>query len=467
MKPFLDEDFLLHSDAAVRLWHEFAKDQPIFDYHCHLPAQEIADNRQFNNMTEIWLEGDHYKWRVLRTAGIDERLITGDASDKDKFMAWASVIPKTIGNPIFHWSHLDLKRPFGLKNIVFSPQTAQQVWDHCQQKLALPEFSARGIMQQMNVKMVGTTDDPLDDLQHHQRIADEQSFNITVLPTWRPDNVFKPELPGFADYIQALSALTDIVITSFNDLTAALTKRLDHFGRHGCRSADHGIEVVRFAQIPSMNTLNTILCRRLDGEILSEIEVAQFSTAIQVWLGKQYAQRCWVMQLHIGAQRNNNERAFRILGVNTGFDSINDRPFAEPLAQLLSTLDLSDELPKTVLYTLNPAWNAVMATMCGNFQGGGIAGKVQFGSGWWFNDQLDGMTRQMEQLAQLGLLSQFIGMLTDSRSFLSYTRHEYFRRLLCNIIGGWIDRGEIPPDFALTGEMVTNICYHNARGYFN
>lgn len=467
MKPFLDDDFLLHSDAAINLYHEYAKNQPIYDYHCHLPVQYIADNHRFQNLTEIWLQGDHYKWRVLRTAGVEERLITGNASDKEKYLAWAKIMPKTLGNPVFHWSHLELKRPFGLQNIVLSETTAEQVWEHCQQKLRLPEFSARGIMQQMNVSMVGTTDDPLDDLRDHQRIAADMTFAIDVLPTWRPDSVFKPELDGFAEYIRALAELTAIAIDSFDTLTEALLLRLDHFERHGCRSADHGIEVLRFAPMTNKNSLDAILSHRLAGERLSETEIAQFSSAVQIWLGKQYAQRGWVMQLHIGAQRNNNRRAFIQLGANTGFDSINDRAFAEPLAQLLSALDETDQLPKTVLYTLNPAWNEVIATMCGNFQGGGIAGKVQFGSGWWFNDQLDGMKRQLEQLSQLSLLSQFVGMLTDSRSFLSYTRHEYFRRLLCHVVGGWMMRGEIPADYPLVGQMIQDICYHNAHRYFS
>lgn len=467
MKPFLDENFLLENNAATRLYHEYACDQPIYDYHCHLSPQDIADNRQFRDLAEIWLEGDHYKWRVMRAAGVDEKLITGNASGKEKYLAWAKVIPKTLGNPVFHWTHLELKRPFGLSNIILSQDTAEKVWEYCQARLMLPSFSAQGLMKQMNVRMVGTTDDPLDDLTHHRRIAENPDFDIEVRPTWRPDPVFKPELPGFANYIDALGSCTRINIYSFDDLTQALLIRLEYFAQHGCCSADHGIETVRFASCPSQKVLDDILQRRLAGDVLNDTDVACFSTAVQIWLGQQYARRGWVMQLHIGARRNNNQRAFQMLGANSGFDSIDDRPFAEPLAQLLSALNELDSLPKTILYTLNPAWNEVVATMCGNFQGGGIAGKMQFGSGWWFNDQLDGMKRQMEQLAQLGLISQFIGMLTDSRSFLSYTRHEYFRRLLCNTVGGWMNRGEIPADFALVGSMIKDICYNNARSYFS
>lgn len=466
MKQFLDEDFLLSTPTAQRLYHEYAASQPIYDYHCHLNPRVVAENKPFANLAEIWLAGDHYKWRGMRSAGIDERFITGDASDYEKFQAWAKTVPMCLGNPLYHWTHLELRRPFGITNTVLNPETAEGIWTQCNDLLATPEFSPRGIMQQMNVKMVGTTDDPLDTLEYHKAIAADQSFDIEVAPSWRPDKAFKIELEGFAAYIDKLGRAADIEIERFSDLLTALDRRLDHFAAHGCRAADHGIEVLRFAAIPDEAELDKILHRRMHGGTLSELEVAQYTTAVQVWLGRQYAKRGWVMQLHIGAQRNNNTRMFRLLGADAGFDSIADKSFAFELSSLLDAMDVTNELPKTILYCLNPRDNEVLGTMIGNFQGGGIAGKIQFGSGWWFNDQKDGMQRQMEQLSQLGLLSQFVGMLTDSRSFLSYTRHEYFRRILCEMIGRWAENGEVPNDMGLLGSMVQNICYHNARNYF-
>lgn len=466
MKHFMGEDFLLSTDTAQYLYHEYAKDLPIFDYHCHLSPKEIADNRQFNNLAEIWLEGDHYKWRASRTAGVPEYFITGGASDYEKYQYWASVVPKCVGNPIYHWTHLELSRPFGIKNVVFNSKTADDIWQYCNELLAMPNFSARGIMQQMNVVMVGTTDDPIDSLQYHQKIAQDNSFNIEVTPTFRPDRIFKIERDDFNEYIQQLGEQAGISIQSFLDLQGVLLERLVHFDTCGCKASDHGIEVVRFAPIPNEKELNRILQSRLSGNILSELEIAQFSTALLVWLGKQYHRLNWVMQYHIGAIRNNNTRMFKLLGADSGFDSIGDRSYAEALSSLLDLMDQTDELPKTILYCLNPRDNEMIATMIGNFQGGGIAGKIQFGSGWWFNDQQDGMKRQLQQLAQLGLLSQFVGMLTDSRSFLSYTRHEYFRRILCDMLGKWVENGEVPNDIELMGDLVKDICFYNAKHYF-
>ncbi len=466
MKPFLDEDFLLSNKTAQRLYHEYAASQPIYDYHCHLNPRAVAENKPFTNLTEIWLAGDHYKWRGMRSAGIDERLITGDASDYEKFQAWAKTVPMCLGNPLYHWTHLELRRPFGIANTVLNPTTAETIWARCNELLATPEFLPRGIMKQMNVKMVGTTDDPLDTLEYHKAIAADSSFDIEVAPSWRPDKAFKIELEGFAAYIDKLGKVADIEIERFSDLLTALDRRLDHFAAHGCRAADHGIEVLRFAAVPAEAELDKILHRRMNGGALTELEIAQYTTAVQVWLGRQYAKRGWVMQLHMGAQRNNNTRMFRLLGADAGFDSIGDKNFSFELASLLDAMDVTNELPKTILYCLNPRDNEMLGAMIGNFQGGGIAGKIQFGSGWWFNDQKDGMQRQLEQLSQLGLLSQFVGMLTDSRSFLSYTRHEYFRRILCNMVGGWVENGEVPYDMELLGNMVKNICYQNARNYF-
>ncbi|SON52355.1 glucuronate isomerase [Vibrio tapetis] len=467
MKQFMCEDFLLGNDTARRLYHDYAADMPIFDYHCHLNPQEVADDRQFGNMAQIWLEGDHYKWRGMRAAGVPEALITGkEASDYDKFIAWANTVPKTLGNPLYHWSHLELRRPFGITGKLLGPDTADEIWGQCNEMLQSSEFSARGIMKQMNVVMAGTTDDPIHSLEHHKKIAEDSSFDIDVLPSWRPDRAFKIELDGFGEYMQLLSETADIEIIRFADLLTALERRLDHFDAHGCRAADHGIEVVRFGKVPSETELDAMLARRLKGQALQDNEVDQFSTAVQVWLGQQYCKRHWVMQLHIGAQRNNNSRMFDLLGPDSGFDSIADQPFALQLACLLDAIDQGDQLPKTILYCLNPRDNEMIATMVGNFQGGGVAGKIQFGSGWWFNDQKDGMQRQLEQLSQLGLLSQFVGMLTDSRSFLSYTRHEYFRRILCDMLGRWVENGEVPNDIGMLGGLVKDICSNNAQAYF-
>ncbi|PJG84157.1 glucuronate isomerase [Caviibacterium pharyngocola] len=466
MKPFMCEDFLLSNDISRELYHQYAKEQPIFDYHCHLSPKDIAENRQFNNLTEIWLEGDHYKWRALRSAGVEEHFITGKASDYEKYQVWAKTVPLCIGNPIYHWTHLELRRPFGIQNTLFNEKSAVEIWHKCNEMLQQPEFSARGIMQQMNVKLVGTTDDPIDDLSYHAKIAQDPDFDIAVVPSWRPDKIFKIELVGFNDYIAQLGAVADVEIRDFDSLKKAILKRLDHFDFYGCKSADHGIEILRFAPIPDEKELDRILSQRLNNQPISELQIAQFSTAVLVWLGQEYHKRQWVMQMHIGALRNNNTRMFKLLGADSGFDSIGDRLFAENLSRLLDAMDQMDQLPKTILYCLNPRDNEMIGSMIGNFQGGGIAGKIQFGSGWWFNDQKDGMERQLQQLSQLGLLSQFVGMLTDSRSFLSYTRHEYFRRILCEMFGKWVVNGEVPNDLELLGNMVKNICYHNAKAYF-
>lgn len=465
MSRFMTEDFLLESEFARRLYHDYAKDQPIFDYHCHLPPQQIAENYRFANLYDIWLKGDHYKWRAMRANGVAEAFITGDASDREKFDAWARTVPHTIGNPLYHWTHLELRRPFGITDTLLSEKTADSIWDRCNALLAQESFTTRGIMQQMNVKMVGTTDDPLDDLRHHRAMADDASFSVRVLPSWRPDKAFNIEAETFLPWIASLEQLTDISVQRFDDLRRALYQRLDHFAAHGCRISDHALDVVCYAEADDA-TLNAILARRRSGAAPDPQETAQFKTAVLVWLGSEYARRGWVQQYHIGALRNTNPRQFQLLGPDVGFDSINDQPLAEPLARLLGAQNRDNALPKTILYCLNPRDNEVLATMAGNFQGEGQAGKMQFGSAWWFNDQLDGMQRQMTQLAQIGLLSRFVGMLTDSRSFLSYTRHEYFRRLLCQMIGQWVERGEAPADEALLGQMVRNICFDNARDYF-
>ncbi|PKE32508.1 glucuronate isomerase [Rahnella sp. AA] len=465
MAQFLTEDFLLDTEFARRLYHDYAKDEPIFDYHCHLPPELIAQNYKFKNLYDIWLKGDHYKWRAMRTNGVAERMCTGDATDREKFDAWAATVPHTIGNPLYHWTHLELRRPFGITGKLLSPATAGEIWERGNELLAQDNFSARGIMKQMNVKMVGTTDDPIDSLEHHKAVAQDTSFDIKVLPSWRPDKAFNIEAATFADYVKKLEAAADVSITRFSDLLDALKKRMDHFAAHGCKVSDHALDVVVYGEADDA-TLDGILARRLSGETPTTEEIAQFKTGVLLYLASEYQRREWVQQYHIGALRNNNTRMFQLIGADVGFDSINDQPLAEPLSKLLGAQGLAGGLPKTILYCLNPHDNEVIGTMVGNFQGEGMPGKMQFGSGWWFNDQKDGMQRQMTQLANLGLLSRFVGMLTDSRSFLSYTRHEYFRRILCQMIGHWVEAGEAPADIELLGSMVRNICFDNAKQYF-
>jgi len=467
MHKFMDADFLLKSEPARQLYHDYAAAMPIYDFHCHLNPQEIACDRRFDNPGQLWLDGDHYKWRAMRAAGVSEALITGkNSTDYEKYLAWAHTVPKTLGNPLYHWTHLELRRPFGITDTLLGPDTAKAIWDSCREKLATPEFSVRGIMRQMNVRMVGTTDDPVDSLASHRQIAEDDSFDIDVAPSWRPDKVFKIELDGFTDYLTKLEAAADVAIDSFDALRRALLRRLDHFSAHGCRAADHGIETLRFAQPVDDATLDAILAKRRRNEPLAELDIARFTTTVLVWLGSEYARRGWVMQYHLGALRNNNTRMFRQLGADCGFDSVGDGLIALPLARLLDCMDVNNQLPKTILYCLNPRDNEVLATMSGNFMQEGVAGKVQFGAAWWFNDQKDGMLRQLEQTAQMGLLSQFVGMLTDSRSFLSYTRHEYFRRILCNMLGEWVMEGSVPDDRKLLGSMVQDICFNNAQRYF-
>jgi len=465
MSQFLTEDFLLDSEFARRLYHEYAVDQPIYDFHCHLPPEQIAEDYRFKNLYDIWLKGDHYKWRAMRTNGVAERFCTGDAGDWEKFEAWAQTVPHTIGNPLFHWTHLELRRPFGITDTLLSPATARDIWNRGNEMLAQDNFSARGIMKQMNVKLAGTTDDPVDSLVHHKAIAEDAGFNIKVLPSWRPDKAFNIEAVGFNDYMKRLEAASDTSITGFSQLCDALKKRLDHFAAHGCKVSDHALDVVVYGEADE-HTLDGILARRLGGTLPSQQEIAQFRTAVLIFLGSEYTRRGWTQQYHIGALRNNNSRLLAQLGPDTGFDSINDQPVAMALSRLLDAQAKNNALPKTILYCLNPSDNEIIGTMIGNFQGEGMPGKMQFGPGWWFNDQKDGMERQMLQLANLGLLSRFVGMQTDSRSFLSYTRHEYFRRILCRMLGHWVESGEAPADITLLGDMVKNICFDNAKSYF-
>jgi len=464
MKPFMDENFLLTNKTAETLYHDYAKSMPIFDYHCHLSPQEIADNKQYSNITEVWLGGDHYKWRALRSNGVDERYITGDAPDKEKFMKWAETMPQCLGNPLFHWTHLELKAYFGIDQVL-SPTTAEEIWEKCNTLLAKDEFRARGLIERSNVKVICTTDDPADSLEHHIALAKGTSFTTKVLPTFRPDKSFNIEKPGFVDWITKLAQASGAEIKGLTALKSALKQRVEFFHQVGCRLSDHALDPIVFAVGTDVQA-DTILQKVLHGQLLSDNEVAVYKTNILLFLGRQYARLGWTMQLHMGTIRNNNSRMLKLLGPDSGFDATADYTIAEALSKFLDALDSTDELPKTILYSLNSRDNEILGTIIGCFQGSGIPGKMQFGSGWWFNDQKDGMIKQLTALANLGLLSRFVGMLTDSRSFLSYTRHEYFRRILCNLIGEWVEAGEFPNDIVLLGSIVQNICFNNANNYF-
>ncbi len=463
---FITEDFLLETEAARRLYHAFARDLPIIDYHCHLPPDQVARDHRFRNLAEIWLGGDHYKWRAMRANGVPERYCTGDAPDYEKFAQWAETVPCLLRNPLYHWTHLELKRPFGISDRLLSPQTAQGIWDECNAKLQRPEFSARGIMRQMNVVLVCTTDDPTDSLEHHQAVAADASFSIRMLPTWRPDKGMAVEdARAFNAWLDRLAQAADVEIRNFAGYLDALRRRHDFFHACGCRLSDHGLDTA-YADDYTPAEIDAIFSKLRAGTPVSPTEARRFKSAMLYEFGIMDHAKGWTQQFHIGPMRNCNSRLFARLGPDTGFDSIGDLEIARPLARLLDRLDRTDQLCRTILYNLNPRDNAVLATMIGNFQDGTIPGKLQFGSAWWFLDQLDGMTQQIETLSQMGLLSRFVGMLTDSRSFLSYTRHEYFRRLLCNILGGDMTRGRVPNDLQLIGTLVRDVCYHNAAGYF-
>ncbi len=463
---FLTDDFLLQTDAAVRLYHEYARDMPIIDYHCHLPPQQIADDHRFDNLTQIWLAGDHYKWRAMRANGVAERYCTGDASDWDKFVKWAETVPKTLRNPLYHWTHLELKRPFGIRDRLLGPDTARGIWDECNALLAGEGFSCRGIMRQMNVVLVCTTDDPADDLRHHASIAADDSFDIRVLPAFRPDKAMAVETPeAFHAWVDRLAAAADVEIKDSTTFLDAIRRRHEFFHRAGCRLSDHGLDTF-YADDYTEAEISSIWRKVFDGGQLERDERAKFKSAMLYELAVLDHEKGWTQQFHVGALRNNNTRMFEAVGPDAGYDSIDDLPLARPLSRFLDRLDREDRLAKTILYNLNPADNDVVATMLGNFQDGRTPGKMQYGSGWWFLDQKDGMERQLESLSNQGLLSRFVGMLTDSRSFLSYTRHEYFRRILCNLLGREIDGGLLPRDFERIGGMVRDVCYHNAARYF-
>ncbi len=463
---FITEDFLLETDASRRLYHEFARDLPIIDYHCHLPPQQIADDHRFANLAQIWLHGDHYKWRAMRAAGVAEQYCTGDAPDREKFQKWAETVPKTLRNPLYHWTHLELKRPFGISDRLLCPETAQGIWDHCNAMLARDDFSCRGIMRQMKVVLVCTTDDPTDRLEHHARIAADRSFPIRVLPTFRADKALAAEDPAALNaWIDRLSDSSGTAVKDFDSLVEALRQRHDAFHAAGCRLSDHGLTTF-FADEYTGAEIDSAFRQLRAGRRLEAEQIAKFKSALLYELAVMDHEKNWTQQFHFGCMRNNNTRALRTLGPDTGFDSIGDWPQGPAMARFFDRLDRQGKLARTILYNLNPADNDLVATMIGNFQDGQTPGKMQFGSGWWFLDQKDGMERQIDSLSNQGLLSQFVGMLTDSRSFLSYTRHEYFRRILSNLLGREMTKGLLPNDFGLIGSLVRDVCYGNAARYF-
>lgn len=463
MTPFIHDNFLLQNTTARKLYHDYAKNMPIFDYHCHLDSKQIWENKSFRNLTDIWLSGDHYKWRVMRWHGVSEEYITGNASDFDKFMAWAKTVPHTVGNPLYHWTHLELKRLFDIDDLL-SEDTAVGIWEAANEQLADDAFRARALIRRFDVAVIGTTDDPTDSLSYHRLLSEDASFATKVMPSFRPDKGLTIRKLGFADWIKKLGAVVERPINHYDDFLSSIEQLVHRFHQHGCRISDHGLEEMVYTEATHAEVAD-IFQKGLTGGVSREEEKKYVAATLQ-FLGRLYHKYGWVMQMHIGAMRNNSTRMFKQIGPDTGFDSINDKAVAEPLSQFLNTLDRDETLPKTILYNLNPRDNSVFATIAGNFQQGPVCGKVQFGTGWWFNDQRDGVIRQLTDLANTGLLSHFIGMVTDSRSFFSYTRHEYFRRILCNVLGEWVERGEVPNDPSFLGRMVQNICFNNAKNYF-
>ena len=465
MKNFMDDNFLLTNRSAEVLYHDFAENMPIIDYHCHLPQGQIAADHQFENITQAWLYGDHYKWRAMRANGVDEKFITGNASDEEKFQKWAETVPFTVRNPLYHWTHLELQRYFGIKTIL-NGDTAEEIYEACAAKLQTPEFSVRNLLRKMNVKMVCTTDDPADDLAQHKQLADE-GFEIPILPAFRPDQAMNADnAVNFNKYVQRIEAASGTAIASFADYLQALKSRHDYFAQHGCSVSDHGLEQLYAAEYTA-SEIEQCFDKVRSGNELNSDELLKFKSAMLVHFAEWDWEKGWVQQYHLGAIRNNNNRLLSTLGPDTGFDSIGDFPQARALSQFLNRLDTNNKLAKTILYNLNPADNEVLATMMGNYNDGTVAGKMQYGSAWWFLDQKHGMINQINTLSNMGLLSRFVGMLTDSRSFLSFPRHEYFRRILCNLFGEEIEAGELPNDIPLIGKVVQDICYNNAKAYFN
>ena len=465
MAEFITEDFLLQTKTAKILYHEHAEKMPIYDYHCHLPADQIAADHQFENLTQIWLYGDHYKWRAMRANGIPEKYITGNASDYEKFEKWARTVPYTLCNPLYHWTHLELKRYFGHGRKLLNPDTAKKIYERCSEMLRTPEFSCRNLIKKANVKLLCTTEDPLDSLEHHKKLRDE-GFEIKVHTAFRPDKAMAVEdLPALNAWIDKLGRLSDIEIIDFHSYIEAIRQRHYYFHENGCRLSDHGLETA-YAKDYTESEIKKIFDKIRSGKRLDKMECLKFKSAMMIEFALMDYESGWVQQLHLGALRNNNTRMFKAVGPDTGFDSIGDFETAVPLAKFLDTLDRNNELPKTILYNLNPRDNELIATMVGNFQDGSVAGKIQYGSAWWFLDQKDGIQKQLTVLSNMGILSRFVGMLTDSRSFLSYPRHEYFRRILCNMLGSDVEAGLLPNDLDLLGKMVEDICFNNAKDYF-
>lgn len=464
MKAFMDKNFILSNETAQKLYFDFAAQTPVLDYHCHINPQEIWEDRQFQNITQVWLGGDHYKWRFMRSCGVEERYITGDAPDKEKFMKWAECLGKAIGNPLFHWSHLELQKYFGYTGVL-NKNTAEEVWELCNKKLAEPSMSVRNIIRQSGVTLICTTDDPVDPLNFHEQIAADTSFDVQVLPAWRPDKAMNIEKTTYLDYLAQLEKVSGVKIDSFDALCKALIIRMDYFAERGCCVSDHALEYVMYAPAADAE-IEAIFAKRLNGEAVTRMEELKFKTAFMLFVGREYADRKWVMQLHYGCKRDNNTLRFEQLGPDTGYDCINNYAPSSEMADFLNALNRTDELPRTILYSLNPNDNQAIGTILGCFQDSTAVAKIQQGSAWWFNDHKTGMQDQMISLANLGNLSGFVGMLTDSRSFLSYTRHDYFRRILCNLLGTWVENGEYPADFETLGEIVKGISYNNAVNYF-
>jgi len=466
MQAFMDKDFLLSTETARTLYHEVAAKCPIIDYHCHLNPREIWEDVKYENITQVWLGGDHYKWRLMRCAGVPEKYITGkDTTDYEKFCKWAEVIGKAIGNPLYHWSHLELRNYFGYQGAL-SAKTADEVWNLCKEKLQSEGYTARGLIAMSNVDTVCTTDDPIDTLEYHQKLAADETMKTVVLPAWRPDKAVNQEKPDYLDYLAKLAAVSGVEIKSFADWKKAISARMDFFAENKCCLSDHGLVYVPYAPATE-EEVEALFAKRLAGEILNAEEDAKFKTACLLFCGKQYKERNWTMQLHYGCRRDNNLSQYAKLGPDTGYDCIGDNAPAGQLAGLLGALEADNALPQTIVYSLNPNDNAAIDTICGCFQNDEAVSKVQHGSGWWFNDHFQGMTDQLTSLANLGYLAGFVGMLTDSRSFLSYPRHEYFRRILCRLLGEWVEDGRFPCDMELLGEIVSGISYYNAKKYFH
>jgi glucuronate isomerase len=463
-KTFITDDFLLNNKYARELYHNYAKQMPIIDYHCHLSPKDIAEDRIFKNISEVWIHGDHYKWRAMRTFGIDEKHITGNSDDKEKFEKWAETVPFTLRNPLFHWTHLELQRYFELDELL-SPENAEEIYKKASEKLNTPEYSCQNLLKKMNVEVVCTTEDPIDNLEYHQIHAKSDS-TIKMSTSFRPDKSILIEDNSYNEYINSLEKVSGITINSYQELKKALKSRIRYFDENGCKLSDHGLSYISFVPFTE-NEIEEIFKKRRNDKVLNTLEIEKFKSAVSLFLAQTYHEFGWVQQFHLGALRNNNQRMLEKLGPDTGWDSIADYSQAESLSKFLNTLDSKNKLTKTILYNLNPADNEVLATMIGNFNDGTVKGKVQFGSGWWFLDQKDGITKQINALSNMGLISTFIGMLTDSRSFLSYPRHEYFRRILCNIFGEEMENGELPKDTKWVGKIIQDICYNNAKEYFN